>query len=740
MVSTFANERDAMFGAVELAAEAFEAEVGAIVSGDAVVADVGFPAGRTPELQIVEAARSGGSLDVPGPGNCPVLAADLDLPGGGPAWLVLARSGASFDRQEASLLRAMARVLSLTLGSLRTMASLRERQNLLERLSKIQRSISIREPLAEVFDSVTAGVADLLGDEVVTLYLVDRSDPQWLRASSMHGMPDVATLDTARLRVGRGVTGRAVAEDRLIVADDYTVHPDADNRAVNVGVRATMAAPVHAEGEVIGCLVTGSLKSGRRYSPSERESLIAFAEHASLAVTDAATVEALHEAVGDANHRALHDPLTGLANRTRFLDRLGHVLSVRRAPGLNMAVLYVDIDDFKTVNDRFGHSVGDLLLVEAAGRLNGAVRVGDTVARLGGDEFAVLLENVAGMEEAVAVADRILESFRAPFVFGDAAVRSNVSVGLAMRESSSLSADELLRNADVAMYRAKNSGKGCSVVFEAAMYEALLDRLELESDLRRVIEANGIDVYFQPILRISDERVMGVEALARWLHPDRGFVPPVHFIPLAEDTGLIVELGRKVLTRACQWAGDWRRSHPEDDLFLSVNLSAHQLQDPHLVDAVRDALESAGVPPHALVLEITESVLMQDTGITAARLHALKKLGIRLALDDFGTGYSSLSYLRRFEVDMLKIDRSFVSSLHAGAGLHRLTEAILALGGALGLECLAEGVEQSVELEALRDLGCQMAQGHYFAGPLPIPILEEYLGGHVCSEVSDLAG
>ncbi|MHB8682622.1 MAG: putative bifunctional diguanylate cyclase/phosphodiesterase [Acidimicrobiales bacterium] len=725
-VSAYGDEHSAMRGAVELAAEAFEAEVGAVLRNESVLAAVGFPVGRVPRTELLQAARHGGSLEVPGAGHCRVLRVPLEMVDGD-GTLVLARSGPGFSREEMSLLRAMTRVLSLALGNLRTMASLRERQNLLEKLSKIQRSISLRAPLAEVFDAITDGAAELLGEDIVTLYLVDQDDPGALTAASMHGMPAVATLETARLRVGHGVSGRSVAENRLVVVEDYDGDPHADRRAVRAGVKATMAAPVHDGGDVIGCLVVGSLHAGRTYSPAERDLLLAFAEHASLAVTDAKTVEALHEAVGAATHRAMHDPLTGLANRTRFLDRLGHALAVRRLPGATVAALYVDIDDFKLVNDRFGHGVGDLLLVEAAGRLNAAVRVGDTVARLGGDEFAVLLENASGIADAIGAAQRILEAFREPFAFGDVEIVCNSSVGIALQERGSVSADELLRNADVAMYRAKNSGKGCAVVFESAMYEALLDRLELESDLRRVVQDDEIDVFFQPIVRLRDNRILGVEALARWPHPTRGFVPPTTFIPLAEDTGLIVTLGRQVLLRSCLWVGERRRTHPEDELFVSVNLSAPQLQDPGLIAAVERALDAGGIESDGLVLEITESVFMQDTDVTMARLRALDALGVRLALDDFGTGYSSLSYLRRFPVDVLKIDRSFVSALRSGDDHERLTEAIIALGGALGLQCLAEGVEHPEELAVLRALGCDLAQGHLFARPMPAGALEQFL-------------
>ncbi|HLX87136.1 MAG TPA: EAL domain-containing protein, partial [Acidimicrobiales bacterium] len=505
-----------------------------------------------------------------------------------------------------------------------------------------------------------------------------------------------------------------------------------------VGVEATMAAPVHDGAEVIGCLVVGSTTPRRTYSQAEQDLLLAFAEHASLAVTDARTVEALHQAVGDATHRSLHDPLTGAANRTRFLDRLGHALSQRRAPGTTVAVLYVDVDDFKAVNDRFGHVVGDQLLIETARRLQTAVRMGDTVARLGGDEFAVLIEHAAGAPEASAAAGRVLELLRHPFRFGATSVATSASVGVAMLETESCSAEDLLRNADVAMYRAKNSGKDRAVVFESAMYEAILERLGLETELRRAVRNNGIEVFFQPIVRLRDQRVLGVEALARWAHPERGYVAPDTFIPLAEDTGLITELGEQVLVRACSWAGRWHREHPGSALFVSVNLSARQLQDPSLPAVVDRALVDSGLDPEALVLEVTERALMDDEDLSATRVRQIRALGVALALDDFGTGYSSLSSLQRFPVDVLKIDRPFVQALGAGEDPQRLVEAVVALSDAMGLQCLAEGIELEEELAALRQLGCDLAQGRYFAGAMPAPALARYLDSRLPDSAAGL--
>jgi diguanylate cyclase (GGDEF)-like protein len=726
-VSAHTEELGAIECAVDLSSAALEAEVGAVVWNGTIAAAIGFPRDQVPcEAIIAAATRCGSFLEVPGVGPCGVVAVPLGV---APldAALVVARSGDSFGAEELSMLRAMASVLSLTLRQVRNaLASVEERRNTLKQLSMIQRSISLRAPLQDVLDAVTRGAASVLCDDIVTFFGVDPDDPERLWARSTFGT--TPELDRDR-RLGVGAVGRAIFENRLVVINDYPSWHSAQPDVVEVGVQAAMAAPVHQHGQVVGCLVVGSRRAGRVYTVTEQELLVTFAENASLAVTDAMTVDALHVAVDDALHQALHDPLTGLANRARFLDRFDHALTVRRRAGVEVAVLCVDVDDFKLINDRLGHAEGDRLLIEVGMRILGAVRSGDTVARVGADEFAVLLENASGVAEAERTAIRIIEEIAKPIKLGGNDVSATVSIGLAVAGADAAGSNDVLRNADVAMVRAKNAGKARVVTFEAEMYETLLERIELEADLRRAIDDGDLEVYFQPIVNLATEQVVGVEALSRWCHPTRGFVPPSTFIPLAEETGLIVELGRGVLNQACSWIGTWQRAHADEPLFyVSVNLSARQLQQPELTAEVERAL-AGGMAPGCLVLELTESVLMQDTETTLSRLHELKSLGVRLALDDFGTGYSSLSYLRRFPVDLLKIDRSFVSGLEPRNDLQRLVAAIVALGGTLGLESVAEGIEELEELEALRTVGCRFGQGFYFAKPMPVSDLERYLSG-----------
>ncbi len=433
-------------------------------------------------------------------------------------------------------------------------------------------------------------------------------------------------------------------------------------------------------------------------------------------------VRQLRELNNQLTHQAFHDPLTNLANRARLTDRVEHALDRAARLNQNVVVLFVDLDNFKAVNDSLGHAAGDQLLISVTERLRTCLRAVDTAARLAGDEFAVLLEEVEEPGDAIHVAERILQTLQVPFGLSDKEVFVNASIGIAFSHPGRTNADELLRNADVAMYAAKEAGKGRYEVFEARLHAAVLSRLALEADLRSAVERNELVVHYQPTVRLDNG-----ELLVRWNHPTRGMVPPSEFIASAETSGLIVPIGRWVLGEACQQLRQWQLAHPGRDLSVSVNLSARQLQEPTLVDEVADVLAWAGIAPCSLVLEITESVLVQDADLTVQRLRALKALGIRLAIDDFGTGYSSLSYLRRFPVDILKIDRSFVSGVGDGSQDSVLTEAIVMLARTLQLKVVAEGIEQPAQLAFLRELGCDLGEGYYFARPLPVDQMQGYM-------------
>jgi diguanylate cyclase (GGDEF)-like protein len=421
----------------------------------------------------------------------------------------------------------------------------------------------------------------------------------------------------------------------------------------------------------------------------------------------------------DIRHRALHDPLTGLPNRVLFLDRIEQALArLRRRRGL-AAILFLDFDHFKVINDSLGHHVGDELLAAAAPRLKHAVRSSDTVARFGGDEFAILLEEIAAESDAIEMAERVAALFARPFVVAGNEHFVTASVGIAIARGGELPL-ELIRDADSAMYRAKERGRARYEMFDEAMRGRALARLRVENDLRRALERGELRLDYQPVVSLLDRSVVGVEALIRWLHPQRGLVPPAEFVPVAEENGLIEPIGRWVIERACRQAAHWHASHPDTrPIEISVNLSPVQLAKAGLTDTIEAALRASGLDPACLALEVTETAMLHEPEAIAEVLAALKALGVRLVLDDFGTGYSSLSYLPQLPFDSLKIDRSFVDGLGTEAHDTAITEAIVAMSRALSLSVTAEGVEQERQAKELQRLGCQLAQGFYFSRPVP---------------------
>lgn len=416
-------------------------------------------------------------------------------------------------------------------------------------------------------------------------------------------------------------------------------------------------------------------------------------------------------------HQALHDPLTGLGNRALFQDRVAHGLARAERTNDEVAVIFLDLDNFKEINDSLGHAAGDAVLVQTANRLRTCLRDSDTAARFGGDEFAILLEQVRGEGEVMDVASRITAALGRPLQVEGKDVDLCASIGIARAQPQQL-ADELLRNADVAMYHAKSRGKSCAVLYEGGMHAAVLDRIEMQADLRKAIERNELALLFQPIVELSTQHIIGAEALVRWHHPYRGLVSPVDFIPLAEETGSIVEIGAWVLKTAAQEAHRWPVPPGQAPVSITVNLSARQMVDGNFIDVLRETLETTQLDPQRLVLELTESMLVGRSSDTMALLHRIRDLGVRLAIDDFGTGYSSLGYLSQYPLDVLKIDRSFVTGMDKGPNGRALASAVVALGRSLRLKVVAEGIERAEQEWDLLNLGCDYGQGYLYSKPI----------------------
>ncbi len=436
--------------------------------------------------------------------------------------------------------------------------------------------------------------------------------------------------------------------------------------------------------------------------------------------------QALRDSEHRLEHQATHDPLTDLPNRTLLFDRMEVALARSRRNGTLTAVLFCDLDHFKVVNDSRGHTLGDALLVAVAARLGEALRPGDTIARFGGDEFVILAEDLHDEHEAMAIAHLVAEALRAPFALAGGEVFVTASIGISQAEDGEPGAEALIRNADAAMYQAKARGRSRAEVFDDAMRARAVERHQIETSLRRAVARRQLQVHYQPMIDLATGHIAGSEALVRWKHPTRGMLYPATFMTIAEETGLIVPLGAWIFDQACMQTARWEDQHG-GDVFIAINLSASQLGDPSLTDDIASVLAATRIDPGHVHVEITESVLMHDVDASKEVLDRLKILGVRIAIDDFGTGYSSFSYLRRFPVDILKIDQSFVQGLGTDAEADAIVEAIINLGHTLGLVVVAEGVETERQLGELRSHGCDMAQGYLISRAVPPERLGELL-------------
>jgi diguanylate cyclase (GGDEF)-like protein len=595
-----------------------------------------------------------------------------------------------------------------------------------ERLELLYQSSRILQHSPELDSSLVA----LLGHaramfraELAEVVLYPRArEAEALRTSSWHdGDPEVMVP----VPEPAAEPYRAMARD---ASGPFFYEPSGDPK-----VRQGMVAPLRGEAELIGSLlIANRLTEGTSFGDDDLRLLETLANQVAVALENGHLERSLAELSRlkeQLRYQAYHDPLTGLANRSLFVERVDERLATRDHERMPV-VLFLDLDDFKIVNDTLGHAAGDRLLIEVAERVRSVLRADDVAARLGGDEFAILLDDGPDLATGMSVADRIVAALRVAFLIEDTEVQLGGSVGVAAARLGSERADELLRNADVAMYTAKSKGKNRVAVFEPTMHAAIVARHELSAELSRSLGRGELVLLYQPIVDLRTGVAAGVEALVRWRHPTRGLLGPSEFIPLAEETGMIVGLGGWVLDEACRQAAEWSSADALGrPLTVTVNLAAQQLQEADFVAHLVAVLERTGLAPEQLVLEMTETVIFHDTMGTLARLEAIRNLGVRIAIDDFGTGYSSLGYLRRFQVDMLKIAQEFIGQTDSPEEWP-FAAAIVALGRALGMTIIAEGIEEPGQLAHLRGLGCELGQGFLFAPPLDANSAGRFLREH----------
>jgi diguanylate cyclase (GGDEF)-like protein len=619
--------------------------------------------------------------------------------------------GGRFLPQERSVLEAYA---SLAAAALDSATALEEARALLELSTSLAQVVSTEEMAAKLAHAVPA----VIGCDAAVVALVDPG------------------TTTGRVAAGAGFS--AAIESQLqgivfplrlgVAAAEAVMHWSEEEPGTALlaeifrlsGIVAIASLAILCDGEVVGHISAGVRDHPDRLRESRdiERRMRGLAGQAATAITNARLLDRVR-------HQAMHDDLTGLANRVLILDRAEQMLARARREHVPMAALFIDLDNFKNVNDTLGHQVGDELLRAVANRLAAALRGADTVGRLGGDEFVVLAEGVSLAAGAELLAERIHDVLSEPFtVASSGAAPLLVSASIGIANGAAASVGDLLRAADIALYRAKAAGKGCHVSFEPAMQSEVIRRLALEMDVRSMLP-DQLFVVYQPVFDLTSLRITGVEALLRWRHPTRGIVSPAEFIPLLEETGNIFEVGRWVLSQACAAVATWREAG--SDLYASINVSMRQLESDRLVHDVRDALASTGLEPNAVMLEVTETALMVDTDATIRRLTELKALGVRLAIDDFGTGYSSLAYLKQFPVDALKIDRSFIAGMSDSPGSLAIIHTLVELGRTLGLETIAEGIETDSQLAELQHHQCGSGQGFLMGVPLEADKLEALL-------------
>jgi len=646
--------------------------------------------------------------------------------------LVVTMSNTSLGLCGAVLTAADARALPLLLipsGTLyaayRAYLSERERHKRLEFLYEANRTLARSREIAPALEGLLARSLEAFRAELAEIILFGSAENPSLRTVLGPGTHR-ELMEPIDAEVADEMRALVESSGRGAITLDLPFGEGRLQRYLEArGVTHAMVAPLPGEERVIGTVMLAN-RFGvvRSFNEDDLKLLDTLATNASVALQ----YDRLEQAVlqlsvlqEQLQHQAYHDPLTGLANRALFTAKIKEALGA----GGDLAVLFIDLDDFKTVNDSLGHAAGDQLLVSVASRLQACLRPDDVTARLGGDEFAVMVREPRDAEgAAVTVARRIMQAFMRPVSVGEESVSVYVSAGIAATHGRDVTAEELIRNADVAMYEAKATGKGRFAVFHHSMGTAVLERHGLKEELRQAIEREQLTLYFQPIVSIATGETVATEALVRWEHPRRGLVAPSEFVPLAEETGLILSLGQWVLDEACQQARAWELEREDAgersaELSVHVNLSAVELRDPHLAARVRATLMRTGVDPRRLVFEITETLLLGDAESVRATLGELRDLGVRFALDDFGTGYSSLSYLHTLPLDILKIAKSFVDGLARGGREASFVRMIIELARSLGISVVAEGIETQDQVAALQALDCEYGQGFHLGRPQP---------------------
>lgn len=728
--------------AIDRVAEAFDAEVVALLAEGVVQSCVGFPPDRVPESILSPLASARRSrAEMPTLGSMHSMSADV---GGHPARLVVMRAGDDFSLEEEVLLRSMGRALGLALTAAeglererdlraesdrradenRRMAAELERKRLTgERMNGILRGITDRVPVPTILDAVVDGASELLEVDVLALRVLGPCSEDAMTVARGLAGPEAATLDSVPADEGFG--GRAFVENRLVVAEHLGVGAGARIPELPDRLQVAMAVPVHRSGVPVGVLSAGSSSTGRVFSAGDCEVLEGFAQLVSVALGGEVMSLRLRSALSGATCEAQPDRLTGLLDRAGAVEALEAMLAAA-SESFPVSVLFLDIDDFKAVNDSRGRAAGDRVLMAVAERLRNAVRGDDVLARLSADEF--LVASSMPPSDALGWGERLLGRIAEPLDLDGREVRLSAGVGVVSAEGQ-VDGEGLLADAHVALQRAKGRGRASVVQFDDGMRLDLMRRSRLEHELRVAVAGSQLVVHYQPMIDVLDGRIDGVEALVRWEHPSRGLLAPPEFLDVAEATGIIADIDNFVLFETCRQLGEWLEADPR--LNASVNLSARQFADRNLYERVREALEANSVPSDRLWLEITESVVMDDTDSTAEIFGALKQLGVHFVIDDFGTGYSSMIYLKRFPVDVVKVDRSFVAGLGVSRDDEAIVSAILRLAEELGLEAVVEGIETEDQLRMLRMMGCRTGQGYLFSRPVPAEALTALLRGGV---------